>query len=77
MSVPTNIRIKIVLLMAKFESPIVEKQKVQVEFGNNTSSEVCIAATFQHFCEIGTMEERSRTFWKTVENHRSKSQRSS
>jgi hypothetical protein len=33
MSLPTNIRVKIVLLMAKFESPVIVKRKLQADFG--------------------------------------------
>ena len=42
MSVPINVRIKVVLLMAKFESPVVVRRKLQVEFGKNTPTEACI-----------------------------------
>ncbi len=58
---PTNIRIKIVFLMAKFESPIVVKRKLQVEFGKNTPSENCIKFTLQRFYETGTVEDRERS----------------
>jgi transposase len=61
MSLPINIRIKIVLLMIKFESPIVVKRKLQVEFDKNTPSEVCIKEVFQRFCETGTVEDRERS----------------
>ena len=54
MTVPNNIRIEIVLLMAKFESPVVLKRKLQVEFGNKTPSEFTIKATFERFCETDT-----------------------
>ena len=50
MSVPIDLRIKIVLLMAKFESPVVVRRKLQVEFGKNTPTKVCIKATFDRFC---------------------------
>ena len=53
MSVPTNIRIKIVLLMAKFESSTVVKQKLWTEFGKNTPGETTIR-------ETGTVEDRER-----------------
>jgi len=36
--------------MAKFESPVVVRRKLQVEFGKNTPTEVCIKATFDRFC---------------------------
>ena len=60
MSVPTNIRIKIVLLMAKFESSTVVKRKLWTEFGKNTPGETTIRETFQRFCETGTVEDRER-----------------
>jgi hypothetical protein len=44
MSVPVEIRIQIVLLMVKFESPIVMEGKAQVELGAG-----CIIDTFQCF----------------------------
>ena len=47
--------------MAKFESPIIVKRKLQAEFGKNTPSEVCIAATFERFCETGTVEYQERS----------------
>jgi hypothetical protein len=52
MSVPTNIRIQIVLLTAKFESPMIVKRKLQVEFGKNAPSENSIKVTFQRFCDL-------------------------
>ncbi len=61
MSIPTNIRIKIVLLMAKFESPIVVQRKLQAEFGKNAPKKDCIISTFQRFCETGTVENRERS----------------
>jgi hypothetical protein len=61
MSVPTNIRIKIVLLMAKFESPIVVKRKLQVEFDKQTPDVDCIRDSFERFCETGTEEDRQRS----------------
>jgi hypothetical protein len=66
MSVPTEIRIKIVLLMAKFESATVVKRKLQVEFGKNTPTEYCIRSTFERFCETGTVEDRPRSGRPTV-----------
>ncbi len=42
-----NVRMKIVLLMAKFESLIVVKGKIQVEFDIDL-----IRNAFQHFCEM-------------------------
>ena len=61
MTVPKNIRIQIVLLMAKYESPAVVRRKLQVEFGKNTPSEGCITVTFQRFCETGTVEDKERS----------------
>ena len=61
MSVPIDLRIKIVLLMAKFESPVVVRRKLQVEFGKNTPTEVCIKATFDRFCATGTVEDRDHS----------------
>ena len=61
MTVPINIRIEIVLLMAKFESPVVVKRKLHVEFGNETSSKFSIRATFERFCETGTVQDRERS----------------
>lgn len=58
MSVPIDLRIKIVLLMAKFESPAIVRRKLQVEFGKNTPTEVCIKATFDRFCDTGTVFDR-------------------
>ena len=49
MSVPTNIRIKIVLLMAKFQSSTVVKRKLWTEFDQNTPGETTIRETFQRF----------------------------
>ena len=39
MSVYKQVRIKIVLLMAKFESSAILTRKLQVEFGKNTPKE--------------------------------------
>ncbi len=50
MSVSINIKIKLVLLMTKFESPIVLKLKLHVQFGKNASSENCIKVRSQRFC---------------------------
>ncbi len=58
MSLPINITIKIVLLMAKFESPTILKRKLQVDFDKITLNEVCIREIFERFCEIGTVEDR-------------------
>ena len=60
MSVPTSISIKIVLLIAKFESSTVVKRKLWTEFGKNTPGETTIRETFQRFCETGTVEDRER-----------------
>lgn len=61
MTIPIEIRIKIVLLMAKFESSTIVRRKLQVEFGNKTPSVVSIQATFERFCETGTVEDRERS----------------
>jgi transposase len=61
MTVPKNIRIQIVLLMAKYESPAIVRRKLQVEFGRSIPSEGCITATFQRFCETGTVEDKERS----------------
>ena len=60
MSVPTNMRIKIVLLMAQFQSSTLVKRKLWTEFGKNTPGETTIRETFQRFCETGTVEDRQR-----------------
>ena len=60
MSVTTNIRIKIVLLMAKFQSCTVVKRKLWTEFGKYTPGETTIRETFHRFCETGTVEDRER-----------------
>ena len=44
--------------MAKFESPVVVRRKLQVELGRNRPNEACIKRTFVHFCETGTGEDR-------------------
>ena len=46
MFVPTNIRIKIISWMAKFESSTTVQQKLEAEFGQNALKEDCIIATF-------------------------------
>jgi hypothetical protein len=61
MSVPLAIRIKIVLLMAKFESLTAVQRKLKVEFGDQTPSLHCIKDTFERFKETGTVEERQRS----------------
>ena len=60
MSVPTNVRIKIVLLMAEFESSMVVKRKLWTKFGKNMPGETTVRETFQCFCETGTTEDRER-----------------
>ncbi len=55
MSVSINIKIKFVLLMTKFESPIVLKLKLHVQFGKNAPSENCIIVRSQRFCETVTV----------------------
>ena len=61
MSVSKNIRIKIVLLMAKFESATVVQRKLSAKFGKNTPGLTCIKDTFERFCETGTIEDRERS----------------
>ena len=58
MSVPINLRMEIVLLIAKFESLAVVRRKLQVEFGKNKPTEACIKRTFVRFCETCTGEDR-------------------
>ena len=55
---PIKLRIKIVLLMARFESSVVVRRKLQVEFGKNRPTEACIKRRFVRFCETGTGENR-------------------
>ena len=45
MSVSTNIRIKIVLLMIKFESPAIVRRKLKAEFGKHAPKKDCIITT--------------------------------
>ena len=61
MSIAIDIRIQIVLLMAKFESPRTVRRTLQVEFGPNTPSEDTIKRTFERFCETGNVEDRPRS----------------
>ena len=56
MSVSTDIRIEIVLSMAKFESSTIVQRKLEAEFGKNARKKHCIIATLQRFCETGTVE---------------------
>ncbi|CAF3178071.1 unnamed protein product [Rotaria socialis] len=60
MSVPIKIKIKIVLLMAKFESPVAVRRQLQTEFGTNVSTKTCTTKIFERFCETGTVEDRER-----------------
>ena len=50
MSTSINIRIEIVLLMAKFESPIMVKRKLQPEFGQDTPSDEEKVDEVRDFC---------------------------
>ena len=52
------IKIKIVLLMGKFESLTTVKCKLQAEFGKQTPSLNCIEDLFERFTETGTVEAR-------------------
>ena len=44
--------------MTKFQSPASVQRKLEAEFGKNTN---CIVATFQIFCETGTLENRQHS----------------
>ena len=57
MSVLINITIEIILLMTKFESHVVVRRKLQVEFGKNTPTEPCIKRSFDRFCANGIVED--------------------
>jgi transposase len=61
MPVRTNIRIQIILSVAKFESPAVVRRKLQIQFGKDISSEGTIAGTFKRFCETGTVGDKERS----------------
>ena len=52
------IKIKIVLLIGKFESLTTVKRKLQAEFGKQTPSLDCIKDVFERFTETGTVEDR-------------------
>ena len=52
------IKIKVVLLMGKFESLTTVKRKSQDEFGKQTPSLNCIKDVFEPFTETGTVEDR-------------------
>ena len=58
MSVSTNIRIEIVFLMDKVESPTIVQRKLEAEFRKNPLQKNCTIATFQYFGETGTVENR-------------------
>ena len=55
------IKIKIVLLMSKFESLTAVKCKLQAEFGKQIPSLDCIKNVFERFTETGTVEDRERS----------------
>ena len=57
---PSAIKIKIVLLMGKFESLTTVKCKLQAEFGKQTPSLNCIKDVFERCTETGTVEGRER-----------------
>ena len=42
MAMPIRVTVQIVLLMVKFGPPVVLRRKLQVKFGENTTSEDCI-----------------------------------
>ena len=50
--------IKIVLLMSKFESPVVVRRKLQIELGKDTPIETCIKYTFDRFCGTSRVKDR-------------------
>jgi hypothetical protein len=47
--------------MAEFQSPTIVERKLKAEFGKNAPKKDCIIATFQRFCEIGSVEDRERS----------------
>ena len=47
--------------MAKFESPTIVQPKLEAEFDKKAPKMDCIIATFQHFCEAGTLENREHS----------------
>ena len=57
--VSIEIKIKIVLLMAKFESATIIKRKVQSDSGINTLTKHGIRTIFERFCQTGSVEDRS------------------
>ena len=52
------IKIKIILLMGKFQSLTTVKRKLQAEFGKQTPSLNCIKNVFERFTETGRVEDR-------------------
>ena len=60
MSLALPIKIKIVLLMGKFESLTTVKRELQAEFGKQTPNLNCIKDIIECFTEIGTVEDRER-----------------
>ena len=52
------IKIKVVLLMGKFESLTTVKCKLQAEFGKKIPSLNCIKDVFEGFTKTGTVEDR-------------------
>ena len=68
------IKIKIVLLMGKFESLTTVKRKLQAEFGKQTPSLDCIKDVFERFTETGTVEDRE-CFGKAFSYYRSDSRK--
>ena len=61
MSLALVIKIKIVLLMGKFQSLTTVKRKLQAEFGKQTPSLNCIKDVFERFTETGTVEDPERS----------------
>ena len=68
MSVSIEIKIKIILLVAKFESATVVKRKRQSNFGRNAPTDHEIRIIFERFCETGSVEDRSRSARSIVIN---------
>ena len=52
---------KIILLIGKFESPVIVRRTLQAEFGQDTPSEDTITRIYQRFCEIGTVKDRQHS----------------
>ena len=55
------IKIKVVLLMGKFESLTTVKRKLRAEFGKQAPSLNCIKDVFERFTETEAVEDRERS----------------